>query len=64
MVSLSKLMTLDEEGVRFESPHTKEITNLPPEECIRVQQVHFYFIAISDIGFKMIVVYYRILEPI
>ncbi|KAF8373008.1 tgt-1, partial [Pristionchus pacificus] len=38
MVSLSKLMTLDEEGVRFESPHTKEITNLPPEECIRVQQ--------------------------
>lgn len=38
MVSLSKLMEVTEEGVRFESPHTKEITMLTPEHCIEIQE--------------------------
>jgi len=38
MVSLSKLMEVTEEGVKFESPHTKEITMLTPEHCIELQE--------------------------
>ncbi|KAI6175691.1 Queuine tRNA-ribosyltransferase domain containing protein [Aphelenchoides bicaudatus] len=38
MVSLSNLMEVTEEGVRFESPHTKEITMLTPEHCIEIQE--------------------------
>ncbi|EGT49287.1 hypothetical protein CAEBREN_30119 [Caenorhabditis brenneri] len=38
MVSLSKLMTVDENGVNFESPHTGEMMALPPEKSIEIQQ--------------------------
>ncbi|CAJ0579571.1 unnamed protein product, partial [Mesorhabditis spiculigera] len=38
MVSLSKLMTVDEEGVNFESPHTAEMMLLSPEQSIKIQQ--------------------------
>ncbi|CAJ0937131.1 unnamed protein product, partial [Mesorhabditis belari] len=38
MVSLSKLMTVDEEGVNFESPHTGEMMLLSPEQSIHIQQ--------------------------
>ncbi|CAB3410086.1 unnamed protein product [Caenorhabditis bovis] len=38
MVSLSKLMTIDENGVNFESPHTGEMMALPPEKSIEIQQ--------------------------
>ncbi|CAI5449665.1 unnamed protein product [Caenorhabditis angaria] len=38
MVSLSKLMTIDETGVNFESPHTGEMMELPPEKSIEIQQ--------------------------
>ncbi|KAK0421260.1 hypothetical protein QR680_015143 [Steinernema hermaphroditum] len=38
MVSLSKLMTLDEQGVNFESPHTGEMTLLTPEMSIEIQE--------------------------
>ncbi|TKR78053.1 hypothetical protein L596_018922 [Steinernema carpocapsae] len=38
MVSLSKLMTLDEQGVNFESPHTGEMTLLTPEKSIEIQE--------------------------
>nr|CAD2177261.1 unnamed protein product [Meloidogyne enterolobii] len=38
MVSLSKLMEITEEGVNFESPHTKEMTMLTPEYCVEIQE--------------------------
>lgn len=38
MVSLSKLMSVTEEGVFFESPHTGEQTLLTPEKCIEMQE--------------------------
>ncbi|KAI6222410.1 Queuine tRNA-ribosyltransferase catalytic subunit 1 [Aphelenchoides fujianensis] len=38
MVSLSKLMKVTEEGVEFESPHTKELMMLTPERCIELQE--------------------------
>ncbi|EYC13565.1 hypothetical protein Y032_0043g790 [Ancylostoma ceylanicum] len=38
MVSLSKLMSVDEQGVNFESPHTGEQMSLPPEMSIEIQQ--------------------------
>ena len=38
MVSLSKLMEVTEEGVQFESPHTKELMLLTPERCIEIQE--------------------------
>ncbi|CAD5220700.1 unnamed protein product [Bursaphelenchus okinawaensis] len=38
MVSLSKLMEVTEHGVRFESPHTKEMMDLTPEHCIEIQE--------------------------
>ncbi|CAI4228379.1 unnamed protein product [Auanema sp. JU1783] len=38
MVSLSKLMSVDEQGVNFESPHTKEMMLLSPEKSIEIQQ--------------------------
>lgn len=37
MVSLSKLMEVTEEGVRFVSPHTEQVTMLTPEESISIQ---------------------------
>ncbi len=37
MVSLSKLMEVTEEGVKFESPHTGELTLLTPEHCVEIQ---------------------------
>lgn len=40
MVSLSKLMTVDEEGVVFESPHTGQITHMTPEHSIKIQVFH------------------------
>lgn len=45
MVSLSKLMTLDEQGVNFESPHTGEMTLLTPEKSVEIQQVSELFVA-------------------
>jgi len=39
MVSLSKLMEITEEGVNFESPHTKEMTMLTPEYCVEIQVI-------------------------
>ncbi|KAJ1360650.1 Queuine tRNA-ribosyltransferase catalytic subunit [Parelaphostrongylus tenuis] len=38
MVSLSKLMSVDEHGVNFESPHTGELMTLTPEMSIAIQQ--------------------------
>uniref|UniRef100_A0A915DF65 Queuine tRNA-ribosyltransferase catalytic subunit 1 n=1 Tax=Ditylenchus dipsaci TaxID=166011 RepID=A0A915DF65_9BILA len=38
MVSLCKLMSVTEQGVHFESPHTKENTLLTPEKCIEMQE--------------------------
>ncbi|PIO68158.1 putative tRNA-guanine transglycosylase [Teladorsagia circumcincta] len=38
MVSLSKLMSVDENGVNFESPHTAEQMSLTPEMSIEIQQ--------------------------
>ncbi|VDM70445.1 unnamed protein product, partial [Strongylus vulgaris] len=38
MVSLNKLMSVDEHGVNFESPHTAEQMSLPPEMSIEIQQ--------------------------
>ncbi|KAK5972429.1 hypothetical protein GCK32_002884 [Trichostrongylus colubriformis] len=38
MVSLSKLMSVDENGVNFESPHTGEQMSLTPEMSIEIQQ--------------------------
>ncbi|PAV63073.1 hypothetical protein WR25_19847 [Diploscapter pachys] len=38
MVSLSKLMTVDENGVNFQSPHTGEMMALPPEKSIEIQE--------------------------
>ncbi|KAK6747741.1 hypothetical protein RB195_000749 [Necator americanus] len=38
MVSLSKLMSVDEHGVNFESPHTAEQMSLTPEMSIEIQQ--------------------------
>ncbi|MFH4980472.1 hypothetical protein AB6A40_007181 [Gnathostoma spinigerum] len=38
MVSLSKLMTLDEEGCHFMSPHTGEQTHLTPEHSVEIQE--------------------------
>lgn len=38
MVSLSKLMEITEEGVKFESPHTGEMMMLTPEHCIEIQE--------------------------
>ncbi|VDL68018.1 unnamed protein product [Nippostrongylus brasiliensis] len=38
MVSLSKLMSVDEQGVNFESPHTAEMMSLTPEMSIEIQQ--------------------------
>jgi queuine tRNA-ribosyltransferase len=37
MVSLSKLCEVDENGVRFEHPNTKEIMFLRPEDSIKAQ---------------------------
>lgn len=39
MVSLSKLMSVDEQGVNFESPHTAEMMSLTPEMSVEIQQV-------------------------
>jgi len=38
MVSLDKMMTIDEEGARFRSPHTGELMLLTPEHSIGIQQ--------------------------
>lgn len=38
MVSLGKLMSVTENGVEFESPHTGERTLLTPERCIQLQE--------------------------
>lgn len=38
MVSLSKLMSVNEHGVNFESPHTGELMTLTPEMSIEIQQ--------------------------
>ncbi|MCP9265497.1 putative queuine tRNA-ribosyltransferase [Dirofilaria immitis] len=38
MVSLNDLMSVDEKGVNFESPHTGETMNLSPEASIRIQE--------------------------
>ncbi|VDO69803.1 unnamed protein product [Heligmosomoides polygyrus] len=38
MVSLSKLMSVDEQGVNFESPHTAEMMSLTPEMSVEIQQ--------------------------
>ncbi|CAD5228501.1 unnamed protein product [Bursaphelenchus xylophilus] len=38
MVSLSNLMEVTEHGVRFESPHTKEMMDLTPEHCVEIQE--------------------------
>ncbi|VDM43780.1 unnamed protein product [Toxocara canis] len=38
MVSLNKLMSVDEKGVQFESPHTGQLTYLTPEICIQIQE--------------------------
>ncbi|KAI1290441.1 Queuine tRNA-ribosyltransferase catalytic subunit 1 [Halotydeus destructor] len=37
MVSLSQLMEVTEEGVRFTSPYDQTELNLPPEESVRIQ---------------------------
>lgn len=37
MVSLSKLMEVNEEGVTFLSPHNSELMLLTPEHSIRIQ---------------------------
>uniref|UniRef100_A0A914S4T8 Uncharacterized protein n=1 Tax=Parascaris equorum TaxID=6256 RepID=A0A914S4T8_PAREQ len=37
MVSLNSLMSADEKGVQFESPHTGQLTHLTPEHCIEMQ---------------------------
>lgn len=37
MVSLAKLMSVTEEGVHFESPHTGELMLLTPEKSIQIQ---------------------------
>lgn len=31
-------MEVTEEGVKFESPHTKEFTMLTPEHCVEIQE--------------------------
>uniref|UniRef100_A0A915BC13 tRNA-guanine(15) transglycosylase-like domain-containing protein n=1 Tax=Parascaris univalens TaxID=6257 RepID=A0A915BC13_PARUN len=38
MVSLNSLMSADEKGVQFESPHTGQLTHLTPEHCIEMQE--------------------------
>lgn len=38
MVSLCKLMSVDEKGVDFESPHTGEVTHMTPEHSIQIQE--------------------------
>uniref|UniRef100_F1L4N9 Queuine tRNA-ribosyltransferase catalytic subunit 1 n=1 Tax=Ascaris suum TaxID=6253 RepID=F1L4N9_ASCSU len=38
MVSLNNLMSADERGVQFESPHTGQLTYLTPEHCIEIQE--------------------------
>ncbi|VDK41703.1 unnamed protein product [Anisakis simplex] len=38
MVSLNKLMSIDETGVQFVSPHTNQLTHLTPEHCIEIQE--------------------------
>lgn len=38
MVSLCELMSVDERGVNFKSPHTGDLTQLTPEHSIQIQE--------------------------